>query len=102
MRPIIVPLLLAAVTGGVLSAPGPNRTPDRRGTPSHAPVRLAALEEDTSCKIEFAGPGQQCGSYGTCPDTAQRSFFWGLIEYETEVVLCFCLTECDIDITFWK
>jgi hypothetical protein len=36
------------------------------------------------------------------PDTAHRSFFWGLIEYDTEVVLCFCLTECDIDINFWK
>ena len=52
-----------------------------------------------SCEGDFISPGDDCEGHGTCPETAQRSFLWGLIEYETDVSVCWCGFSCDYDIS---
>lgn len=49
-----------------------------------------------NCKFEIVAPGSECGTYGECPRRAHRSFLWGLIEYDTDILFCFCLIECEI------
>ncbi len=91
-------IVLLAI-GACSSTPAPGGHAPRSAHPAAAPVRGVAIQEkDTSCKLEFVGPGEKCGSYGTCPETAHRSFLWGLVEYDTRIVLCWCLTECDISL----
>lgn len=51
-----------------------------------------------SCKVVFVPPGETCGVWGECPERTERSFLWGLIEYETDVVFCFCLIDCDFEL----
>lgn len=46
------------------------------------------------CTVLFVGPGHECGEFGECPERVHRSFFWGLIEYDTNIVFCVCLSEC--------
>ena len=53
-----------------------------------------------SCSGDFIRPGSECEGQGTCPETAERSFLWGLIEYETDIVLCWCNMGCEYDISF--
>lgn len=50
-----------------------------------------------TCEVDFISPGQECPGHGVCPETAERSFLWGLIEYETDVVTCWCFQGCDIE-----
>ncbi len=50
-----------------------------------------------TCEVDFISPGQECPGHGVCPDTAERSFLWVLIEYEVEVVTCWCFQGCDIE-----
>ena len=52
-----------------------------------------------SCDGDFIAPGEECEGHGICPETAQRSFLWGLIEYETDVTVCWCGFSCDYDIS---
>ena len=49
---------------------------------------------DLECKIYFVGPGEKCGSWTECPSRVRRSLLFGLIEYETDIVVCFCIDEC--------
>lgn len=53
-----------------------------------------------SCDWTFISPGDDCAGYGTCPETAHRSFLCGLIEYDTNVVTCWCRGECAFDVEF--
>jgi hypothetical protein len=46
------------------------------------------------CKVQIVGPGGVCGEWGKCPESVHRSLLWGLIEYDTDVVVCVCLIEC--------
>ena len=52
-----------------------------------------------SCEGDFISPGDECEGHGICPETSQRSFLWGLIEYETNVSVCWCGFSCDYDIS---
>ncbi len=84
-----------------------------------APVDRSCLEEDTykdiagldvagkdflkltlTCEVDFVSPGEVCDGHGECPDTASRSFLWGLIEYDVDVVTCWCFMGCDVDVEF--
>ncbi len=56
----------------------------------------AGMKVAVSCSFSFVGPGSRCGSFGTCPHRVHRSFFWGLIEYSTDIVVCICVTSCTI------
>jgi hypothetical protein len=49
-----------------------------------------------SCKLKIVSPGTECGEWGECPETLHRSLLWGLIEYDTDTLFCFCLDECEI------
>jgi len=49
------------------------------------------------CKVQIVGPGGICGEWGKCPDSVHRSLFWGLIEYDTDVVVCVCIIECTFE-----
>ena len=49
-----------------------------------------------ACSFEFVGPGKECGDFGTCPDRVHRSWLWGLIEYDVDIVVCFCLVDCEV------
>ncbi|GMQ81689.1 MAG: hypothetical protein BMS9Abin05_1124 [Rhodothermia bacterium] len=49
-----------------------------------------------SCTFEFVGPGGECGGFGTCPDRVHRSLLWGLIEYDTDILFCVCIAECEV------
>ena len=53
-----------------------------------------------TCSVEFIAPGDECPGEGICPDTATRSFLWGLIEYDVDVVTCWCFDGCDVDFEF--
>jgi len=53
-----------------------------------------------SCGIDFISPGAECAGEGICPESASRSLLWGLIEYEVDVVTCWCFEGCDVDIEF--
>lgn len=53
-----------------------------------------------TCEIDFISPGAECEGEGVCPESASRSFLWGLIEYEVDVVTCWCFQGCDVDIEF--
>lgn len=79
-----------------------------------APVDRSCLEEGAldawagkdivkvtlTCSVEFIAPGDECPGEGICPDTATRSFLWGLIEYDVDVVTCWCFDGCDVDFEF--
>lgn len=49
-----------------------------------------------TCKFEFVGPGEECGSWGECPERVHRSLLWGLIEYDTDILFCVCLVDCEL------
>jgi len=98
MKSLLALSVTAAAVACLSSAPASGLSPRPAVTEVAAPVRFVSSAEETSCKIEFVGPGEKCGDYGTCPETAHRSFLWGLIEYDTEIVLCWCLVECDISL----
>jgi len=53
-----------------------------------------------ACDWDLIRPGEECEGYGTCPSTAQRSWLWGLISYETNVVTCWCRGECNVELEF--
>ena len=53
-----------------------------------------------SCGIDFISPRAECAGEGICPESASRSLLWGLIEYEVDVVICWCFERCDVDIEF--
>ena len=53
-----------------------------------------------TCEIDFVSPGEECEGEGVCPESASRSWLWGLIEYEVDVVTCWCFQGCDVDIEF--
>lgn len=50
-----------------------------------------------SCEIDFISPGAECEGEGVCPESASRSFLWGLIEYEVDVVTCWCFQGCNVE-----
>lgn len=50
------------------------------------------------CSGSFIRPGDVCEGEGVCPETASRSFLWGLIEYDTNVAVCWCGFSCEYDI----
>ncbi len=59
--------------------------------------RLAYGKEiEITCKIEFVGPGEECGAFGECPKRVRRSLLWGLIEYETDIIFCVCIVDCEL------
>ncbi|MDA0379120.1 MAG: hypothetical protein O2899_06470 [Bacteroidetes bacterium] len=65
--------------------------------------RLAGKETPKvtlTCEVDFISPGQECPGHGVCPETAERSFLWGLIEYEVDVVTCWCFQGCGLEIEF--
>jgi len=64
-------------------------TPDK-------PSDRAGKDLVLSCKLKIVSPGTECGEWGQCPETLHRSLFWGLIEYDTDTLFCFCLDECEI------
>lgn len=51
-----------------------------------------------TCEVDFISPGEECPGHGVCPETAERSFLWGLIEYEVEVVTCWCFQGCSAEL----
>lgn len=51
---------------------------------------------ELSCKFEFVGPGEECGGFGECPERVHRSLLWGLIEYETNIIFCVCIVDCEL------
>lgn len=51
-----------------------------------------------SCDVSFISPGEECPGHGICPESAERSFLWGLIEYEVDVVTCWCFEGCNVDV----
>lgn len=51
-----------------------------------------------TCEIDFISPGAECEGEGICPESSSRSFLWGLIEYDVDVVTCWCFQGCDVDI----
>jgi len=53
-----------------------------------------------TCEIDFISPGAECEGEGVCPETASRSFLWGLIEYEVDVFTCWCFQGCSADVEF--
>ena len=53
-----------------------------------------------TCEIDFVSPGESCEGEGVCPESASRSWLWGLIEYEVDVVTCWCFQGCDVDVEF--
>lgn len=53
-----------------------------------------------SCSGDFIRPGQECEGHGVCPEQVSRSLFWGLIEYDTSVAVCWCGIECSFDVEF--
>ena len=65
-------------------------------SPRFSSENRAAKEPEISCKFDIVAPGEECGSYGECPETVHRSWLWGLIEYDTDIVFCFCLVECTL------
>ena len=77
---------------GVYTGIVPEACIDESGAPLHKTEKAGV----SACTIEFVGPGERCGKFGICPSTAHRSFLWGLIEYDVDVVLCFCIIECDL------
>ena len=52
------------------------------------------LEFTLSCDVNFIAPGSECAGEGVCPETDSRSFLWGLIEYDVDVVTCWCFQGC--------
>jgi hypothetical protein len=56
----------------------------------------AGKDVEVTCSIDFVGPGETCGSWGECPERVHRSWLWGLIEYDVDILFCFCLDSCDI------
>ena len=59
---------------------------------------ISGKELGLECKINFVGPGEKCDKWNDCPSRVERSILWGLIKYETDIVVCFCLEECTITI----
>jgi len=51
---------------------------------------------EVTCKVEFVGPGQECGAFGECPERVRRSWLWGLIEYDTDIIFCVCIVDCEL------
>ncbi len=51
---------------------------------------------EVTCTFEFVGPGSECGEFGECPERVKRSLLWGLIEYETDILFCVCIVECEV------
>jgi len=65
--------------------------------PNDATIRTTAAKKlDFTCTFEFVGPGQACGEFGECPDRVHRSLLWGLIQYETDILFCVCIVECEV------
>lgn len=58
------------------------------------------LKFTLTCDVNFISPGETCEGAGECPASASRSFLWGLIEYETDVVTCWCFQGCDMEFEF--
>ncbi len=56
----------------------------------------ASKKLEFSCTFEFVGPGSECGGFGRCPGRVHRSFLWGLIEYDTDILFCVCIVECEV------
>ena len=98
MKSLVAFSVAAAAVACFSSAPASGLAPRSVDVKPAPYARYASFAEETSCKFEFVGPGEKCGEYGTCPETAHRSFLWGLIEYDTDIVLCWCLVECDISL----
>lgn len=57
----------------------------------------AGPEISLTCDVDFISPGEECPGYGVCPETAERSFLWGLIEYEVDVFTCWCFQGCSAE-----
>jgi len=53
-----------------------------------------------TCEIDFVSPGESCEGEGVCPESSSRSWLWGLIEYDVDVVTCWCFQGCEVDIEF--
>jgi len=79
---------------GIYSARIPDSCIPLTGRESGGPRTGKALEID--CTIHFVGPGENCMGWGECPRREKRSLFFGLIEYETSIVVCFCIDKCTI------
>lgn len=70
-------------------------------TPFDLPEGVAAKDVFSitiKCSGDFILPGEECEGEGICPETASRSFLWGLIEYDTSVAVCWCGFACEYDI----
>lgn len=76
---------------GIFSAVIPNGCVDTTDAAGKAAVALY-------CDVKIVAPGEQCLGYGTCPAQVHRNLLWGLIEYDTEVVFCFCLEKCTVSV----
>ncbi len=66
--------------------------------PEHANKDIITIT--FTCDWDLIRPGEECEGHGTCPSTAERSWLWGLIRYETNVVTCWCRGECDVELEF--
>ena len=72
-------------------------------SPVNVPEGVAAKDIFSitfSCEGDFIRPGQDCEGHGVCPEEVSRSFLWGLIEYDTNVAVCWCGIECGFDVEF--
>jgi hypothetical protein len=79
-----------AVAGdGIFSAVVPNGCVGSTDAAGKAEIPLV-------CDVKIVAPGEQCLGYGTCPERVHRSLLWGLIEYDTDIVFCFCLEKCSV------
>jgi len=58
------------------------------------------IEFSLSCDVDFIAPGSECEGEGVCPESASRSFLWGLIEYDVDVVTCWCFQGCTAEFKF--
>lgn len=70
--------------------------PDRCIPAGPAAGDRASKKVEISCSFAFVGPGKECGDFGTCPERVHRSWLWGLIQYDVDIVICFCLIDCEI------
>ncbi len=58
------------------------------------------MEFTLSCDVSFIAPGSECEGEGVCPESDSRSFLWGLIEYDVDVVTCWCFQGCTAEFKF--
>ena len=73
---------------------------DRSCLESGLPATLAGkdiLSFTLTCDFDFISPGESCAGHGICEETASRSFLWGLIEYDVDVVTCWCFLGCEAE-----